>query len=313
MSGIIRCFDRGTLWGRVKARTTYAIERGAIQTIPTHSEWVEQGGVNFLIRIVSNLARKAQAKVEQQQSAVADQANQNPFFPYDPDLFVADISDTHVCLLNKFNVLDHHILMVTRSFQEQESLLTRDDCEALLLCLKEYEGLAFYNAGEAAGASQRHKHLQMVPLPLTPEVPQLPIEPLLGMARFEAKMGVVPGLPFLHAITRMNPQWIEALGEGAQDMFLQYLDMLRNVGLSDPGAEGDMMRPRPYNLLVTRQWMFLVPRSTECFEGISVNALGFSGGFLVKDEAQLNLLKKNGPMTALQLVGIAPNPALARC
>ena len=309
MSGIIQCFERGTLWGRVKARTIYAIERGAILTIPTYSELVEQGGVNFLIRIVSSLARKAQAKVEQQRSAVAAQTNQNPFLPYDPDLFIADISSTHVCLLNKFNVLDHHILMVTRSFEEQESLLTLNDFEALLLCLKEYEGLAFYNAGEAAGASQPHKHLQMVPLPLTAEVPQVPIEPLLRTARFEGTMGVFPSLPFLHVITWMNPQWIEPSGDGAQDMLQQYLDMLRSVGLLGPGTGGDMMKPCPYNLLVTREWMFLVPRSTECFRGISVNALGFVGGFLVKDGEQLNLLKKNGPMTALQHVAMSSNSA----
>ena len=131
MSGIIRCFERGTLWSKVKARTTCAIEHGAIQTIPTHSELVEQNGVKFLIRIISSLARKAQAKVDQQQSSLAAQANRNPFLPYDLDLFVADISDTHVCLLNKFNVLDYHILMVTRSFQEQESLLTLNDFEVV--------------------------------------------------------------------------------------------------------------------------------------------------------------------------------------
>ena len=313
MPDIIQRFERGTLWARVKNRTTQAIECGAIQTIPTHFELVEEGGVSFLIRIISSLARKAQAKVEQQRSLLAAQTNQNPFLPYDPDLFVADISDTHVCLLNKFNVLNYHILIVTRSFQEQESLLTLSDFEALLLCLREYEGLAFYNAGEAAGASQRHKHLQMVPLPLTAEVPQVPIEPLLRTARFEATMGVVPSLPFLHVITRMNPQWIDFSGEGAQDMLQQYLDMLRSVGLSGPETGGDTMRPRPYNLLVTRQWMFLVPRSTECFEGISVNALGFVGGFLVRDEKQSNLLKKFGPMTALQHVAVPPNSASARC
>ncbi|MGV7228670.1 MAG: ATP adenylyltransferase family protein [Nitrospirales bacterium] len=313
MSEIIQRFERGTLWARVKNRTTQALECGAIQTIPTHSEWMEEGGVKFLIRIIFSLARKAQAKVEQQRSSLAAQANHNPFLPYDPDLFVADISDTHVCLLNKFNVLDYHILMVTRSFQEQESLLALSDFEALLLCLREYEGLVFYNAGEAAGASQRHKHLQMVPLPLTAEVPQVPIEPLLRKTRFEATMGVAPSLPFLHVITRMNPQWIDSSGEGAQVMLQQYLDMLRNVGLLVPGTKGDTMRPRPYNLLVTRQWMFLVPRSTECFEGISVNALGFAGGFLVRDEEQSNLLKKIGPMTALQHVALSPNPVSARC
>jgi ATP adenylyltransferase len=313
MPDIIQRFERGTLWARVKNRTTQAIECGAIQTIPTHFELVEEGGVSFLIRIISSLARKAQAKVEQQRSLLAAQTNQNPFLPYDPDLFVADISDTHVCLLNKFNVLNYHILIVTRSFQEQESLLTLSDFEALLLCLREYEGLAFYNAGEAAGASQRHKHLQMVPLPLTAKVPQVPIEPLLRTARFEATMGVVSSLPFLHVITRMNPQWIDSSGEGAQGILQQYLDMLGSVGLSGFGTKGDTMSPRPYNLLVTRQWMFLVPRSTECFGGISVNALGFAGGFLVRDQEQSNLLKKNGPMTALQHVAMSPNPASARC
>jgi len=313
MSEIIQRFEPGTLWTTVKNRTTQAIERGAIQTIPTHSELVEEGGVNFLIRIISSLVRKAQAQLEQQPIAVATPTTQNPFLPYDPDLFVTDISDTHLCLLNKFNVLEHHILMVTRSFQEQEALLTRSDFEALLLCLREYEGLGFYNSGEAAGASQRHKHLQMVPLPLTAEVPQVPIESLLRTARFEAARGVVHNLPFLHVITRMNPQWIDSSGEGAQDMLQQYLDMLRSVGLSGPETGGDTMRPRPYNLLVTRQWMFLVPRSRECFEGISVNALGFAGGFLVRDEEQSNLLKKIGPMTALQHVAMSPNSASARC
>lgn len=313
MSEIIQRFEPGTLWTTVKNRTTQAIERGAIQTIPTHSELVEEGGVNFLIRIISSLVRKAQAQLEQQPTAVATHTTQNPFLPYDPDLFVTDISDTHVCLLNKFNVLEHHILMVTRSFQEQEALLTLSDFEALLLCLREYEGLGFYNSGEAAGASQRHKHLQMVPLPLTVEIPQLPIEPLLHTARFQDTMGVVPSLPFLHVITRMNSQWIDPSGNGAPELLHQYLDMLKIVGLSGPGAEGDMMRPRPYNLLVTRQWMFLVPRSTECFFGISVNALGFAGGLLVRDEEQLNLLKKSGPMTALRHVAMSPNPASARC
>jgi ATP adenylyltransferase len=277
---------------------------GAIHTIPTHSELVEQGGVKFLIRIVSNLARKVQAKADLQRPDMAGNTNDNPFLPYDQDLFVADISDTHVCLLNKFNVLDHHILMVTRSFQEQESLLTLNDFEALLMCLAEFDGLVFYNAGEAAGASQRHKHLQMVPLPLTAEVPQIPIVPLLSTARFEGAMGFVPGLPFLHVLTRMDHEWIASPRKGAQALLQQYLDMLRTVGLSGGGAGGETMHPGPYNLLVTREWMFLVPRSTECFEGISVNALGFAGGFLVKDEPQLNLLKTFGPMTALQRVAI---------
>jgi ATP adenylyltransferase len=306
MSGMSRCFERGTLWVTVKARTAAAIAHGAIQSIPTQSERVAQGGVNFLIRMVSNLARKAHAKVEQQRSTVHGPASPNPFLPYDPDLFVTDISDTHVCLLNKFNVLDYHVLMVTRSFQEQESLLTQSDFEALLLCLSEYEGLAFYNSGEAAGASQRHKHLQMVPLPLMADIPHLPIEPLLHTARFQDTMGVVPSLPFLHVVTRMNPDWIDPSRNGAPYMLQQYLEMLRVMGVWSSGQDEGAGHPGPYNILVTRQWMFLVPRSKESYLGISVNALGFAGGLLVRDEEQLAQLKKTGPMRALQHVGLSP-------
>jgi len=304
VSAIIRRFEPGTLRAKVQARTAHALQCGAIQSIPTDCEFVEQGGVNFLIRIVSNLARKFQSKATQQKPLLAPNMNDNPFLPYDEDLFVADISDTHVCLLNKFNVLDYHMLMVTRSFQEQESLLTVNDFEALLLCLAEFEGLAFYNAGKAAGASQRHKHMQMVPLPLTPEVSQIPIEPLLDTARFVGIIGFVSGLRFLHVLGRVDPEWIASPWKGAQELLRQYLDMLRTVGLSGGAAKGETVSTGPYNLLVTRQWMFLVPRSTECFEDISVNALGFAGGFLVKDEQQLNLLKTCGPMTALQRVAI---------
>jgi ATP adenylyltransferase len=48
--------------------------------------------------------------------------------------------------------------------------------------------------------------------------------------------------------------------------------------------------------------MLLIPRSAECFEGISINALGFAGGLLVKDKTQLETIKRRGPMTALRQV-----------
>nr|MBA3613381.1 phosphorylase [Nitrospirales bacterium] len=90
--------------------------------------------------------------------------------------------------------------------------------------------------------------------------------------------------------------------KGAQELLKQCLHMLRTVGLSGGETGGETTSPGPYNFLVTRQWVLLVPRPTECFEGISVNALGFAGGLLVRDQSQLDRLKTCGPMTALQLV-----------
>src|SRR5919198_4158162 len=190
----------GTLLPRLLERITHAIQCGALQSIATESEIIEQNGIGFLVRIVSNLARKGQAKRDQDRQTTLSGGECNPFLPYDENLFVANISGTHVALLNKFNVVDHHLLIVTRAFEDQESLLTLNDFEALRICLAEFEGLVFYNAGKIAGASQRHKHLQIIPLPLAAVGPKVPIEPLLKSARFQRGVGTVPGLPFRHAV-----------------------------------------------------------------------------------------------------------------
>ncbi|MEF1435428.1 hypothetical protein QWU86_11430, partial [Neisseria gonorrhoeae] len=60
----------------------------------------------------------------------------------------------------------------------------------------------------------------------------------------------------------------------------------------------------PYNLLVTPQWMLLVPRTLERVEGISVNALGFAGSLFVRDTAQMQIVRRLGPMTVLERVAV---------
>jgi sulfate adenylyltransferase (ADP) / ATP adenylyltransferase len=272
-------FTPGTLWPALLERTAHARERRAILTIPTEPEVIEQNSVAFQVRVITALAMKA--------LTTAAQSNNDPFLPYDPDLFVADLSQTHVALLNKFNVVDHHLVIVTRSFESQEALLTLEDCAALLICLAEIDGLGFYNAGPAAGASQRHKHLQLIPLSALPEA-RLPIEPLLRTVQMTGATGTVPSLPFSHAYALMEPAWIDQRRDGASSLLSCYHSLLRSVGLSIE------MPSVPYNLLLTRRWLLLVPRSEEYFEGISINALGFAGALLVKNAAQLAILRKHG-------------------
>ena len=134
-----------------------ALARGAMLPIETHLRVVEDAGVSFLVREVSSLRRKV---------AAAGGGRADPFLPYDDDLFVADVSDTHFCLLNKYNAVANHALLVTHTYEEQTDLLTRRDWEALWACMGEFDALGFYNAGEIAGASQRHRHIQLVPAPI---------------------------------------------------------------------------------------------------------------------------------------------------
>jgi sulfate adenylyltransferase (ADP) / ATP adenylyltransferase len=291
----------GTLWQSIIERTEYALNCGSLLSIPTEFEFVEHDNVKFLVRILSNLVRKDAAKQKQTQESTSTGQDFNPFLPYDEDLFVANISDTHVCILNKFNVVDHHLLIITRAFEEQESLLTLEDFAAMWACLAEYEGLVFYNGGQVAGASQRHKHLQIVPLPLTTTGAAIPIEPLLTTAKFEDGIATIPSLPFAHAFVTLNPSWADSLLTAATTTLELYHALLKAVGIT---AINGNRQSGAYNLLATREWMLIVPRSQEEFQGISINSLGFAGALLVRNQEQMQLLKQQGPMNILKSVAI---------
>ena len=128
---------------------------GSLEPIHTRVAQVEDDGSRFSIRVVSSLTRRATAA-----------RGGDPFMPpYAPGLFVGEISATHVSLLNKYPVLDHHALIITRAFEPQTSPLTEADFAAVLPLLHAAGGLVFYNSGAEAGASQPHKHLQWVPRP----------------------------------------------------------------------------------------------------------------------------------------------------
>lgn len=271
----------GPLWALARARTAQARAGGAMEPIATTSRVVEEAGARFVVRVVDSVARKDAARPRVAAAAF------DPFLPHDEALFVADVSATHLCLLNKFPVLDDHLLLVTRGFVDQEALLDLADFEALWACLPAGDGgdaLGFYNGGEVAGASQRHKHLQVVGLPLDPAVPGVPIAPLLDRA-----------LPFAHALARLD-------GAGPGDALEAYSAALGRLGVAAPG---DALQRGPYNLLVTRRWLLVVPRAAERFAGISVNALGFAGALLVRTPAELDLVVRTGVLEVLRAVGVA--------
>jgi len=293
----------GTLWPAILHQTEHALRCGALRPIETIQTVLEEGGIRFLVRQVASLKRKEEARQARKVEAGAG-SMVNPFLPYDSDLFVADISDTHVALLNKFNVIDHHLLIVTRCFKPQEALLELDDFVALAACMAEFDGLGFYNGGAESGASQPHKHLQIVPLPLGELARPLPIESVLRPESMEGPIGTagtIRGLPFLHAFARVDLA-PAASRHAAQAAFDCYHALLEATGLRAIEVNDELHQSAPYNLLVTRRWMLLVPRYSECVEGVSVNALGFAGSLFVRDAAQMEVIKRLGPMSVLQRV-----------
>ena len=231
-----------------------------------------------MVRRVSNLARK--------DAAAGAPSDTDPFADPDPALFVADLSATHFALLNKYNVIERHLLVVTRAAIEQEAPLDAADFEALAQCMEGAQTLGFYNGGGGAGASHRHKHLQVVPLPLAAKGRAIPMEALIEEGA---------ALPFPHALRTLAADFTAA------DLLDRYLALRHELGT--PGA---------YNLLVTRAWMLMVPRTRPAFEGIDINALGFAGSIFVKDDACMGVLERAGPMELLRAVSAGAAPAQPR-
>jgi ATP adenylyltransferase len=260
------------LWSTIVERTARALASGALVPIHTEVEHVEDGGVRFLVRVVSSLERKARAA----KPASEGGPPKNPFLPpYEEDLYVGPIPPAHVCLLNKFNVFEHHALLITRDYEDQDALLTPADFEALLFGMADFDALAFYNGGRTAGASQPHKHLQLVPVPLAAGALRTPMDEAIAQRR---------PLPFRHALGPPPREPAQA--------HATYMELLRAVGCEQPGT--------PYNLLATRDWMLVVPRAQECFESTSLNALAFAGSLLVKNREQLERVRTVGPMAMLR-------------
>jgi ATP adenylyltransferase len=264
------------LLGRARQRVAQALRSGALQPIATAVEVIDAGGVQWLVHVLERIERKQRAHDEQLRS------NHNPFLDPEPDLVVAELSPSHRCLLNKFNVLATHLLITTRAFAPQLDTLDLADMEALARCLAEIDGLAFYNGGTVAGASQDHRHLQLVPLPLSAGSDGVPIEPLLPPAD-----GPVPGFRFRHAFARLSA------GDGLT-LHLTCQRLLAEIAV-DPARQ-------PWNLLATRHWMLAVARTREHWQGVSINAMGYAGSLLVRDRTELERLRRVGPLAVLEAV-----------
>jgi ATP adenylyltransferase len=287
----------GNLRDAIEKSTRAALASGALRPIETEQLLLDDGGARFLVRMVSSLERKAEDRRRLESAASRKAKPADPFLPPEPELTVTEVSSSHLAVLNKFNVLPLHLLIVTRAFEHQETLLTVEDFRALFACMREYESLGFYNGGVVAGASQTHKHLQLVPLPLASQAPAVPISPLLtGLGPR------CPGLPFAHAFGRLTSPVLPGSASLADEALGLYLQLLGAAGIRGLREGKEIRESAPYNLLVANDWMLVIPRLDECYRGVSVNALGFAGSLFVKDRAQLELIRAAGPMRVLTAV-----------
>ncbi|PPQ98785.1 hypothetical protein CVT24_003343, partial [Panaeolus cyanescens] len=247
----------------------------------------------------------------------------DPFAPpYNPNLYIGELKDEEtqeefVILLNKFSVVAHHFLLVTKEFKSQASPLSPTELLQAYLFLSAARKLgkqyfAFYNCGDNSGASQPHKHIQFLPLDEDCEDGP-PIEVLAHKVNIEIpdKPFSITQLSYASHTFRFPPQLARAAVEEQERVmagaFLQLLDLAISTIRHDPTYP---VGSPSYNVILTMDHLHVIPRKQEhhVIEGtdhkIAVNALGFAGMLLVKSDEELELVKKESPSKILRGVGL---------
>lgn len=249
------------IWQKSQQVARAALESGSLLPIATSTNSCLQHGIDFQIKIINqNILTKISTSKTQG----------NPFLPYDNDMFVEKIADHHVCLLNKFPVLSPHILICSNEFVEQRTPLSLLDFEAWCYCFTDGDELGFYNGGKEAGASQPHRHMQLVK-------GTSPLDKAISNGELE----------FNHRLYRhheLSPaQLFENYKQGMQELTLYREDFCL-----------------PHNLLLTKDWFAIIPRSKSKGFEIFLNGLNYAGYFLLKSEAQLDTISRTGCMQILR-------------
>lgn len=290
----------------IDARSAAALATGSLQPVQAEQIELVDGGIRFIVRWVSSLATKdasagTQADKADENVAIPGgprDATFNPFLHPEADLTVGPIGEAHVAILNKFPLCARHLVLARRTFEEQLLPLTLDDFTALAILMREAGGLGLYNGGLAAGASQRHKHVQWIPsapgnaslgiyapgLPLTLPPQEVVTHPVLRMRHGFVRVHCGRGVPVMDIAASLHAGFARAC---------EVLDM-------KPGKDG--LLP-PFNLLAEQDWLLLIPRSREHFADISMSAVCFGGTLYTRQREQIEAIRAAGPLAALAAVG----------
>ena len=268
-----------SLWQQALERSHQARTEG--QLVPLETETLPLGLEPFVVRRLLSRAPKHLG---------AAGPRPNPFLPWEPALEVSRLSTGHVLLLNKYPVQAAHLLVITPDWQPQAGWLSLADCLAVVQVSADTTGLWFFNSCAAAGASQPHRHLQL--LPRHAGEPRCPMENHV-LAGLDSSTGAGV-FPWAHALSRRQHP------DSAGELHRLMLEHAARLGLGDPSIDA---RPRhPYNLLFGDDWLLTVRRSREHWMGFSINALGFAGYLLATDGSDLEGLGRDGPWQLLKAV-----------
>jgi ATP adenylyltransferase len=154
------------------------------------------------------------------------------------------------------------------------------------------DGFMYYNSNKNAGASQSHKHLQVVPYGSFPT--KLLLTKIDRQLRNMNGLTTLPWFNFAHAIYKFN---CDISRNPLRKSKLLY-DAYRSCKLSTRNSDLN----DGYNLVLTHKWMLLVKRRRDSHLGVKMNSMAFVGSFAVRTKNQCNTIEQVGPLSMLKAV-----------
>ena len=213
---------------------------------------------------------------------------QNPFCPWEKILEIDKIGDNHQLILNKYPVQKGHILLITNNWKPQNGWLDIKDWEAIQQVNKDTSGLWFFNSSPIAGASQPHRHFQL----LRRSRNEISCPRENWFLEMNLDQNINSKLKKNIIVSKFN------FLENSVSLFELYLELCKKLGLGDPIS--DKKPIYPYNVLITNKWIAVIKRKNDHIHGFSINGLGFAGYLLVTEKSDVNYLKKFGPEKLLE-------------
>ena len=129
----------------VSKASRIAQQNGYLVSFESQQKCIASKGSRFMATLALNLSQKPKPKM--------GKALRDPFLlPFARGAHVTDLHGDYRILLNKFNVVANHILIVTRHFEPQTAPLTVKDFAVAMDVVRAMHGLCYFNRGPLSGA-----------------------------------------------------------------------------------------------------------------------------------------------------------------
>jgi ATP adenylyltransferase/5',5'''-P-1,P-4-tetraphosphate phosphorylase II len=244
-------------------------KKGQLFWEPSTPEYVEHDGFRFEFRIVPAFTSKPLRKKGRNQPA----KGKDPFTDPEDGFVVRYVGETHVLQFNKFCVCKPQSILHTEEIAPQTEDLDLTDLAAGLDVLRQLKEpwILFYNCGLRAGSSQGHKHMQLIPKPKDEDFLLFPdqMKDVLHEnvpSRPPAKLYV----PYDCLVAPVSS------GASAASLHAKYESMLAKQCKITRVMSGANLSGA-HNMIMTLEWICVIPRQRRGDEGIYTNAMGMMG------------------------------------